>query len=558
MNLERYKTEMSRNIPDRKFVEDTLDAIKNNSAKSKIDKRQVLKTAGGLSLTAAVLCGAVIGGGAVRSLFEGIEPIETEQTTDVLIEKPVEENEEETDRITATDKELSVSPLASNPKYTLKTVTADGQVSLNEDTTVEEMLACGVTVTTENGYLGMEYLCKALHKQKNGEPFSFIFGENINGNSYDYYVVDSQGNAEKFWEYEHEKYFSITKWLNSLAHFGLYQYHNGEAGAKITINDTSMGIVTITDTLAVSGYEKEERKQIFFDKLTNYGEHKSMRPVLGIKYNDNFPGAFRFNYFVDLIEKGEKYASVQFTDITTTEEYDECYYSVEYVNGVYSVFTMKDGLNGTFDTQYFDGYTISDNYLIFDNGEVRYSFMMSLTPYEDYIDTEGVLHIFDEFSGWGNYYNYYSGDRKLDIPYDYYWFNEKTQAVDLKEVLVINEEYSTENVYACEVNTYTFDNRNRYECAEMAVNPMVLGVDPNGGIYEVNKIFYYEHWDEHIAVQMPDGKYYLMLDDGQINALKKHGAHICSGNITDRGMVYSLEYSVHSDEAIFFVHNTAE
>lgn len=557
MNLERYKTEMSRNVPDRKFVETTLDAIKNRQPRSKINKMQVLKTVGGVGLTAAVLCGAVIGGGAVRSLFEGIEPVETEQTTDNYRDEPVI-NEEKGGEIIATESELLVSPLASNPKYTLKTVTPDGQVSLNEDTTVEEMLACGVTVTTEGGYLGMEHLCKALRKQKNCEPFSFIFGDNISGNSYDYYVVNSKGNTDKYWEYEHEKYFYITKWVSSLNHFGMYETYNGEGGAKVSVNNTSTGLVTITDTLKVNMYEKEERKQMFFDSVTKNGGHKALRPVLGIKYNDKFPGAFRLNYFVKNIENGMPYVSVQFTDITTTEEYDECYYSIEYVNGIYSIFTMKDGFNGTFDTQYFDGYTVSDNVLTFNNGIVCYSFRMSDTPEADYEAADPLLRVSDSFMGYGNDFNAYDSEGKLDIPYDNYWFENATQAADLKQVLVINEEYSTEDVYACEVNQYTFDKRNWFECAEMAVNPMVLGIDHNGGIYEINRIIFYEYCDEKIAVPMLDGKYYLMLDDEQINMLKKHRAHIHSKDITERGIVYSLEYNVHSDEDIFFVHNTAE
>lgn len=550
MNLERYKTEMSRHTPDRKFVENTLDIIKNNRTESKIDKKQIIKTIGGLSLTAAVLCGAVIGGGAVRSLFQSIEPIDTEQTADTYTQEPVTEEAVETEEITATDKELLVSPLAANPKYTLKAVNADGKVSLDDETTVEEMLACGVPVVTEHGNLGMEYFCKALQKQKNRQAFSFIMGDVVSGNNYDYYEINNYGGLDKFWQYNHSNYFSITKWNGYMTSgsFAGYEEKNGEAGASICLANSDNGIVSIVDTLAVSGYDKEMRKQMFFGSVTAEADHRSIKPTLGIKYNDKFPGAFRLNYFIKNIENGAEYAGVQFTDITTTDEYDECYYSIEYVNGTYIVFTMKDGLNGTYDTQYFDGYTVTDNILTFDNGTAAYSFEMSKTPVEDYNATEELIRITDKFSAYG-YYNFgnaLSDAGPLDIVYDSRWFKNEIKKADLINVLVINEEYSTEDKFACAVQQCDMsDGGSSY--AKLCTNPLEIGSSPNGTIYKIGKatVHGYNHAD-YLKV-MPDGKFYAMLTAREIEELKDHSWVIDSAVGNGSGTVNTIEVYVTLD-----------
>ncbi|MBQ7835060.1 MAG: hypothetical protein IJ385_04690, partial [Ruminiclostridium sp.] len=157
MDLKKYKSEMSRVYPDKRFVEETLTAVKNRQHKPKKHDFRVLKTVGGIGLSAAVLCGAFLGAGAVRSLFDGIEPVETdstEQTVDILVDEKPELDDN--DRIEATDTTLSATPLASNPAYTVKVNTPDGKVALNEDTTIEEMLAVGTLVVTDNGPLGMQ------------------------------------------------------------------------------------------------------------------------------------------------------------------------------------------------------------------------------------------------------------------------------------------------------------------------------------------------------------------------------------------------------------------
>ncbi len=542
MNLERYKTEMSRYTPDRKFVENTLDAIKNKRPKSKIDKKQIFKTVGGLGLTAAMLCGALIGGGAVRSLFQSIEPIETEQ--EYISEEPVTEEIAETPDIIATDKGLMVTPLAGKSPNAVKATTPEGKVALDGESTIDEMLACGVPVVTKDGILGMEYFCKALHKYKNREFTPFIIANVVEGNKYDYYEMDNYGAIKKYWQYDHSRYFSVTKW-NGGSYIGkalaCYEEKNGEAGSSIALANSHYGIVSITDTLAVSPYVKETRKQMFFDSVTDYGQHNSIKPVLGVKYNDKFPGAFRLNYFIAKIKDGAEYAAVQFTDITTTDEYDECLYSIEYAKGVYSVFTMKDGLNGTFDTQYFDSYSVADNILTFDNGTVSYSFEMSDIPLSDYDATEENLRVTDVFTAYG-YYNFgdaFSEIGPLDIIYDSRWFEIETHKADLTKVLVINEEYSTEDKYACAVLRYEM--QGGYSYAELWTTPLSIGFSPNGTEYRIGKAQVHGHNNAEFLKVMPDGRFYAMLSKEQIEEMKERSWVVDSAVGNGAGTVNTIE-----------------
>ena len=110
MNLERYKAEMSRGVPDRRFVEDTLSSLKE---KSKVTKRKnvALKAVGSVGLSAAVLVGAFFGAGAIRNLFTDIDPVDTE----IEDTSPVIEEATAIDQIIATDNELSLTPLSKRP-----------------------------------------------------------------------------------------------------------------------------------------------------------------------------------------------------------------------------------------------------------------------------------------------------------------------------------------------------------------------------------------------------------------------------------------------------------
>ena len=522
MDLKKYKSEMSRVYPDRKFTEDTLSALKSRQHKPKKHDFRVLKTVGGIGLSAAVLCGAFLGAGAVRSLFDGIEPDRTdstEQAVDILVDEKPELNDN--DRIEATETTLSATPLASNPNYTIKVTTPDGKVALNEDTTIEEMLAVGALVVTDNGPLGMQSFCEAARKQKNGEAFEFILAQTGGGNIYTYYDVNAEGDIEKHWTYNHQKYFhterrgnveewfdyfaSNLQWTNELPYVALY-------------GNTGCGFATISNLLDVTCFDKEERKQMYFDAAVS----DEFYPILGLVYNDQSPAAFRLNYFAEKIEKGVQYASVQFTDITTTNDHDEVYYSIEYVNGKYSIFTMTDGIDGKFDTQYFDGFEIVPEYdanyklrrlsMVFDNGEVSYSFKMSTDTEADimaYVENNTYLYTADWFVGNNAGYSVKPEYSAFELEFDQEWVRTAIKHPNTEGLLVINQEYSTDTVIACEVEDYRFNGNSKNIYLRGIDEP--LGINSQGDKFVLGDIMIYCNTEKHPVKEMPDGKQYVFL-----------------------------------------------
>lgn len=535
MNLEKYKAEMSRNYPDRKFVENTLSAIKNNRRQSGIDKKQVLKTIGGIGLTAAVLGGAVIGGGMVRSLFSHIEtdntqPVEITLATEEAPEPPqIEENK----GIIATDEELLATPLASNPMYTVKATTPEGKVSLDENTTVSDALACGVPVWTDNGYVGMRYLCEALRKYKNGEPFEFIAAAINSGTTgYDYYNVDAEGNV-KYRYYDHTNYFSITTYNNDARKFAFYTGREPEPRWGVTLTPekiVNMGVLTIYDLLNETCFDKDDRRELFYYNITH---DENLKYVAGYIYKDDCIGKHMMNRFIEAIESGADSAGVQYTDITGTDEYDERYYSIEYCDGVYSVFTMTDGFNGIFDTQYFDGYTISDNRVIFDNGEVSYSFGLSLTPEEDAKNYPSGNYF---IGGWYN--NIYSED-DLEFSVDSVWLKESISK-NIKDYLTINEEYSGDGIYACEVEDYQYNLlQSSIRRMYLKVNEEAVGENALGEKYMFNEIQIRFQDTAFEPVEMPDGKLYAMLTEEQLEILKADYPSL-TPMLTEDGLIYDI------------------
>lgn len=522
MDLKKYKSEMSRAYPDRKFVEDTLSAVKNRQHKPKKHDFRVLKTVGGIGLSAAVLCGAFLGAGAVRSLFDGIEPDltdSTEQAVDILVDEDPELNDN--DRIEANETTLSATPLASNPAYTVKVNTPDGKVALNEDTTIEEMLAVGALVVTDDGPLGMQYFCEAARKQKNGEAFEFILAHTGYGNIYTYYDVNEEGDIEKYWTYNHQKYFYIEKQGQVEVRFNYFASSlqgTNELPCVGLYGNTGVGFATTSNILDVTCFDKEERKQMYFDAAIS----DEFYPILGLVYNDESPAAFRLNYFAEKIEKGVQYASVQFTDITTTSDYDEIYYSIEYVNGKYSIFTMTDGLDGKFDTQYFDGFEIVPEYdanyklrklsMVFDNGEVSYSFKMSTDTEADimvYVGDKTHLYTSDWFAGNNGGYSEKPEYSAFENEFDCEWVLAATKHPNTEGLLVINQEYSTDTVIACEVDDYRFntDTKNVY----LRGTDEPIGTNAQGDIFRIDDILITSNSEEHLVKEMPDGKQYVFL-----------------------------------------------
>ena len=522
MDLKKYKSEMSRVYPDKRFVEETLTAVKNRQHKPKKHDFRVLKTVGGIGLSAAVLCGAFLGAGAVRSLFDGIEPVEmdsTEQTVDILVDEKPELNDD--DRIEATDTTLSATPLASNPAYTVKVNTPDGKVALNEDTTIEEMLAVGTLVVTDNGPLGMQSFCEAARKQKNGEAFEFILAHTGGGNIYTYYDVNAEGDIEKYWTYNHQKYFYIEKHGRIEEEFEYFasNFEWQYANPCLTLyGNKGIGFASISNLLDVTCLDKEERKQMYLDAAIS----DEFYPILGLVYNDESPAAFRLNYFAEKIEKGVQYASVQFTDITTTNDHDEVYYSIEYVNGKYSIFTMTDGLDGKFDTQYFDGFEIVPEYdanyklrrlsMVFDNGEVSYSFKMSTDTEADimvYVGDKTHLYTSDWFSGNNVGFTEKPKYDTLNLEFDWEWIHAATKHPNTEGLLVINQEYSTDTVIACEVEDYRFNSDTKNIYLKGKEEP--LGINQQGDKFVLGDIEIITSTKKHPVKEMPDGKQYVFL-----------------------------------------------
>ncbi|MBQ8614336.1 MAG: hypothetical protein IJ416_09000 [Ruminiclostridium sp.] len=506
MNLENYKKEMSCYYPDRKFVENTLEAVKNNRRKSRVDKRQIMKTVGGFSLTAAVLCGAVIGGGAVRSLFDDIPPRETEYTQETVTEEaPVEEDL--TNRITETEDQLLVTPLAYNPKYTIKADTPQGQVSMDDTTTISEILACGIPVATEYGNLGMRYACEIIRKYINGTAeLDFIIANAQNGRTYYRYTLNNDPTAYPYGEwdtfqekcYEHLGYLSITTTTDNGPLFALHSAEDQIYLGELLNTSVPIYIPTVYEQLKVSAYDKETGRQKLFSHLCEVG-------AISFIYDGNCRGAYRMNRFIDFVEGGKECAAVQFTDISGGNDYDERFYSIEYCGGVYSIFTMTDGINGVFDTQYFDGYTVSDNTVTFDNGTVSYTFPLSKTPEEDQKRYGDSAQTNDMYTTYHNTQAYY-GLREF---YDTLYVSELTE--NIKDYLVINEEYSGLGKYAFEVQNYISVEAGYYSnTAYLKFN------DPRNGKYVINSIHvpYYAH--EPKPEPYPDGKLYVRLSEKEL------------------------------------------
>ena len=540
MNLERYKAEMSRGVPDRRFVEDTLSSLKE---KSKVTKRKnvALKAVGSVGLSAAVLVGAFFGAGAIRNLFTDIDPVDTE----IEDTSPVIEEATAIDQIIATDNELSLTPL-SNPKYTVKVNTDDGRVSMNEDTTVAEMLACGVPVITKNGTLGMEYFCKALKDCKDGKAFEFVVGDTMveNQNVYRYCDVNSNGYT-KYLEYIHKNYLSVNNYSNEYE-FAAISALGNETVSGIILHKNyysrltqHLGIVTMHDLLRVTGYDKEKRKAMFYKNMTQVDDNYS--PVLSLIYNGECLGSFRMNKFIENIESGAEYCAVQYTDITTTTEYDERFYSIEYCDGVYSIFTMTDGLNGVLKTEYFDGYTVEDNKVIFDNGAERYSFDLSLTPDEDEAFYGEKLSVRDDMTEGWFWSRSASHEKPLTLDCDRAWLIDVFRN-NITDWLEINEEYSSEGVYA--VRLLSYKDEGDYRDGILAVKDGLFAKSNSGIEYTLAHLWVVTDDGSWRAVLMPDGNYYAIFDDEDMQNIRN-----CDISVMRKGLKYSVGmcYDIFSD-----------
>ena len=535
MKLEKYKYEMSRKIPDRAVVEITLSKVRREAEKP---KGQFLKSVGAFGLSAAVLVGAFFGAGAIRSLFKDINTQETDITEEIKEENPViAEEEEEIDRIVATDDILAVTPL-SNPKYTVIANTPDGKVSLDEHTTPAEMLACGVTVETDNGILGIQYLCEALKKYKNIQGFEFIRADArtlMGANTYHYYNYDPTAPKDKhynwyspeahcvYWFYDHRYGQSITKHnagidfanMRGTQNVGLVAITIGEA----TSMTTDIGILTSYDTYGVTGMDKELRKALYYEDVTKRAD-TGFPPCLNIIYNGQCEGKYRMNLFLERIENGAEYAGIQFTDITTTDEYDERFYSIEYCQGVYSIFTMTDGLDGKFDTQYFDGYAVTDGVVVFDNGNVKYTFMLSEDVKADKEKYGDILM--------DNFYVGYAVGVTNDLPsnltlrYDAPYVDSLYEE-NVLDMIVIDEENSTEGYNAVKVTEYNARGmgENRVTNYKLEIKSAFLGTNNKGDRYYLGDLECWSGTDVlHNSFVERDGEMFLMLTDEQLEKLK--------------------------------------
>lgn len=548
MNLEKYKSEMNGKYPDRAVTEIALSRAKREAEKP---KGQLLKNIGAFGLSAAVLVGAFFGAGAVRSLFKDINRQEAEETTiteGISETDPViTETNEQDGRIIATDEYLAATPL-SNPKYTVKANTPDGKVSLDEHTTIEEMLACGVPVVTEDGLLGTEYLCEAFRKYRNYENFEFIIADTLEGaNRYSYYnYTTNKSDYREGYEdnvlyrvYKHKYGQSITTYSglggNSFAEL---RAGDMEGAAAIVLDNfynsemlDNVGIITTYDTYGVTGFDKEVRKQMYFDDLT-VSEDTRMPDIVNIIYNGECYGKYRMNLFLEKIENGAQYAGVQYTDITTTDEYDERVYSIEYCNGVYSIFTMTDGLDGKFDTRYFDGYAVTDGVVVFDNGEVKYTFMLSENVEAD-VEKYGD-NLREELNMW--YPNNNAVDH-LKLIHDFEYTRTLYKAA-VEDLLVINEEQSKDGYNALEVEIYSAGD---YQEAELKLDmskDRVIGTSNNGSRFILNSVMIFRRGDEEPIVTLgTDGRFYVMYTDAQLEALKNSGRYMSIHLYENDGMV---------------------
>ena len=159
MNLEEYKSQMAQQVPNTAFVEETLQNLKNNRSKLRVPVKRIGKAVGGISLLTAAAFAILVGAGAFRSTMSVISM--------------TEQDPEEESAVLADREALYMTPL-SNPDHTVRIETENGKVAMNEDTTAEEIVACGGVIDSKFGFVGYERVCNFFRAYRNGEAAELV------------------------------------------------------------------------------------------------------------------------------------------------------------------------------------------------------------------------------------------------------------------------------------------------------------------------------------------------------------------------------------------------
>lgn len=389
MNLEEYKAQMAQRYPSTAFVEETLDNLKNRRAKLRVPVKSIGKAVGGAALLTAAAFAILVGAGTVRGLFS--EPITSVTEQDV----------EDENAILADREALYMTPL-SNPNYTVRIDTGNGKVAMNENTTVEEMFACGAVIDGDSGFVGYEQICSFFRAYRNGEKAELVIAEipkeyRPDRRAYQYIGLNEDGTVNGMY-YEHTGALLTTypfersgRVQNGGIQFGYcaatstneVMSRSTVAGMALDLSSYGRGggyniqarnfipICTITDLLNVAERDGDTLREEYFYILSNLGEKEGVN----ILWNGEYSTPAQLELFLTRIEAGSvSYCSTTITDLTKTDEYEECFYALEYIDGTYRIFTMKNGFEGEFHTELFDGYTVEDGTLIFNNGSAEYRF----------------------------------------------------------------------------------------------------------------------------------------------------------------------------------------
>lgn len=573
MNLEEYKSQAAQQYPNTAFVEETLRNLKNNRSKLRVPVKKIGKAVGGISLLTAAAFAILVGVGTIRS---------------TLSEVSITEQNPEEEQANLSDREaLYMTPL-SNPDHTVRISTENGKVAMNENTTAEEIIACGGVIDDGSGFVGYEQICNFFRAYRNGEAAELVIAEppteyRPDRRAYQYIGLNEDGTVNgKYYlhEGEHLSTFPFERaGVGSRTSYGIrfgycaatssseYNKYTGiqpesrstVAGMAIDLSSYGRGgssynpparnfipICTITDLLNVAERDGDTIREEYFDVLSNLGEKEGVN----ILWNGQYSTPAQLELFLTRAETDSvSYCSTTITDLTKTDEYEECFYALEYLDGKYRIFSMKNGFEGEFHTELFDGYTVEDGTLIFSNGSAEYRFpyvegaldelFVSVSPVEKrYIGNDaGTYYTPNGLANGGNWYVRYSYSSAINWQAVVY-SNEggftvydtgnpepprfEPLAVDPTEVarfaadprnlMKISEEYSEGELLAVEI----LDQNETPSVWDYAIIDITLALPEKTGKIEVSENTNLWLNAETCDIrEMPDGKSYLMITEEQ-------------------------------------------
>ncbi len=566
MNLEEYKSQAAQRVPNTAFVEETLQNLKNNRSKLRIPVKKIGKAVGGISLLTAAAFAILVGVGTIRGTLSEVS---------ITDQSPEEEQAILSDR-----EALYMTPL-SNPDHTVRLNTEDGKVALNENTTAEEIIACGGVIDSDFGFVGYEQVCNFLRAYRNGETAELVIAELPTAylpdrRGYQYIGLNEDGTVKgKYYQHDGERlstysferesqgtrygiefgYFAASTAIQQAANW--LDYHSTVGGMGIDLISFGRGfrahyqalnfipVCTISDLLKVSERDGDRLRAEYFSVLSNLGENEGVN----ILWNGQYSTPAQLELFLKRIEDGSaSYCSTTITDLTKMDEYEECFYALEYLDGKFRIFTMKNGFEGEFHTEFFDGYTVEEGLLVFNNGSVEYRFpyvegeldklFVDVSPTEKrFIGNDaGVYRAARGLENGYNWYVRYSGCSvdnwhapiyknkggftlflpgsgiDADMSFLPLWIDPNDVAkfsADPRNLMKISEEYSEGELLAAEIDgTPHIDGDFGYICA-------ALPDESTGGIKVAGNTELWLPAEKCDIREMPNGKSYLMITEEQ-------------------------------------------